>query len=123
MWVRRYNKSNELTQCIHLGDNNETKSYYSVEGRDYLKFNKWDNDKFLDYYSATEDIELIEGDVDGTKFFRCVLKNDKKGGINYPVYNKTFSIENGDFLSFNIDKDKLKKWTKIAKKKSCQKRM
>ena len=120
MWIRRYNKEDYLTQSVELGDLGETKSYYSIHNREYVRMNVWDDLTILEYKQSDEDIELLEN-RDGSRFFRCISKNNKKGGINYPNYIKHFSIENGEVQNFTIDKNKIKSWKTKAKKKSlCQ---
>lgn len=118
MWIRTYNKSGELIQSVELDDLGKTKSYYSISSHEYVKYNDWGkNEKVLEYQLAEEELELQENMI-GAKFFRCVSKNNKKGGINYPKYKKTFSVENGGVINFNIDKNKLKQWKTKAQKTS-----
>ena len=116
MWIRKYNKEDNLAMSVQLDETGGTKSLYSVNGGSFLRYNKWDTKKMIEYKVSDEEIELLEN-KEGAKFFRCVSKNNKKGGINYPSYDKYFSIENGDIISFNIDKSKLKLWQEKAKKK------
>jgi len=117
MWIRKYNKQNELALSVQLDETGGTKSLYSVEKDTFLRFNRWGKRNIVEYKVSDEEIELVEN-REGAKFFRCISKNNKKGGINYPGYHKHFSIENGDVINFNIDKSKLKSWKAKATKKS-----
>jgi phage pi2 protein 07 len=122
MWVRTYDKSGGLVQSAKLDSEGNTESFYSISGKEYTRFNIWGSDKVLEFQVSDEDLELVEN-REGAKFFRCVSKHNKKGGINYPTYKKKISIENGEIINFNIDKQKIQQWKTKAKKTDCQKRI
>jgi hypothetical protein len=120
MWIRRYNKAGEFTQSVQFSEEGEVKSYYAIEGKEYVKYNVWGDDKEMSFQVADEEIKLDENKI-GAQFFRGVSKNNNKGGINYPKFNKHLAIVNGDIINFNIDKSKLQQWKTKAKKQTYPK--
>ena len=108
MWIKKYNKNNELEQCVELGEEGNVCSFYSLKGKEFIRYNQWDKKKVVNYRLLDDDSLLVEGQADH-KFFRTIKKTDSKT-LLFPKTLKEYEIENGKLINFDIKPDKINSW-------------
>ena len=100
MWVMKYDKGRELKSSVKLNTTGGTEQFYTLKGREFLKYAEWSSDDTILKYEKYEDenVFLTQGYADGP-FFR-VLKKVKGGSVHFPNKIKQIHIENGFLTKF-----------------------